>query len=794
MKRFIIDGPGRIGGIRRGDLRGDVLGALYSYAEINGIAVPGHTMCKDAWAERALAWGLIDTGAAGAYAGRLNACLGSLAANDDATFEGIYEAICRLRRETFGQAIVDEATRRAAREADTAPHGMDIDQSPMGWQMLENSRSALFALADARLYPLMRAHMARARAAGKAVYVAHADDEGALLPGRAAMETLADGAALAELADAGEIDGDDALGQAIDAGEACLFWYGETGLSRCRFMRIPTMVWCEPESITARALAGQFTRKGLCAVYVPAGFDILPFVPMVRRTLANYRHFAWLCAAQGESVYRMPAEELYRRWPEMFFSIYEETEPGLPEGVVWPKGEAEEGDWYADFCARRDSAIRAWLDGTPGLRSLSGWFELDSLARKKAPWSATGEAKGILVHGAVAEKVSGAEVRLAEGAPISPRILLQTGENPPARQLISNYLFFLTPRLAELYNRLRANRPREQSAMRGGHLDYMLYTDAAGRRVETFPLYQKACMGMMDDGLFCFFHFRLRGGELTINEQTVVWKECDVDPSEPGDIAVYTPYLSRADEGANRFEYAKAVGEGRVNFVLNQTEFSCARDGDVVLPGTGVVISFERKRGLALAKACGFGMAENGYFIWKEAPRFSVRLENPAEIDEAIWRRMRWAYGGGLTLIQSGESFFKRGEDASEKLAREGWTSPLSAQTQESDIAALARHPRTAVGLTKTGALFMLVFSGRSSVSAGADYVEMCEIAKKLVPDACEMMNVDGGGSAVMGIAAGRRFVEFSWPSTSFDSLAGMVRPVNSLLSLSISPNELKLH
>ena len=132
-------------------------------------------------------------------------------------------------------------------------------------------------------------------------------------------------------------------------------------------------------------------------------------------------------------------------------------------------------------------------------------------------------------------------------------------------------------------------------------------------------------------------------------------------------------------------------------------------------------------------------------------------------------------------LIKSGESVFRRGEDASGKLALEGWASPLSAQTQESDIAALARHPRTALGRTKDGALFIFVFSGRSSVSAGADYVEMCEIAKRLVPDAYDLMNVDGGGSAVLGFAIGKRFVEYSWPSSSFDSLAGMVRPVNSL-------------
>ena len=107
-------------------------------------------------------------------------------------------------------------------------------------------------------------------------------------------------------------------------------------------------------------------------------------------------------------------------------------------------------------------------------------------------------------------------------------------------------------------------------------------------------------------------------------------------------------------------------------------------------------------------------------------------------------------------------------------------------QTQESDIAAPMRHPRTAIGVTRTGGLFALVFSGRSSVSAGATYPEMCAIARKLVPDAWELMNVDGGGSAVLGIATEGRFIEVSWPSSSPGTPAGLVRPVQSLLTVRV--------
>ena len=288
-------------------------------------------------------------------------------------------------------------------------------------------------------------------------------------------------------------------------------------------------------------------------------------------------------------------------------------------------------------------------------------------------------------------------------------------------------------------------------------------------------------MGLRDDGSFAFFHFRLRGGELAVNGQAVRWTEADVDPEAPGDAAVYTPYISRADEGAPRFTYAKSVGAGRVNLVIVQEELIAARDGDVLLPSMGVVVSLERAAGLRFLEACGFRPGPDGCWLWDAAPRLDLRLQEPEECTPEEWARLRWAYGGGLTLISGGESFFADPETARKHLEREGWASPLSCQTQESDIAAPARHPRTAIGLTADGGLFVLVYSGRSSVSAGANYTEMCAIARKLVPGAREMINVDGGGSAVLGFAVGRRFVEYSWPSTSFGSLAGMVRPVNSL-------------
>jgi exopolysaccharide biosynthesis protein len=116
----------------------------------------------------------------------------------------------------------------------------------------------------------------------------------------------------------------------------------------------------------------------------------------------------------------------------------------------------------------------------------------------------------------------------------------------------------------------------------------------------------------------------------------------------------------------------------------------------------------------------------------------------------------------------------------------EGWTSPLSRQTQESNLHTLVRHPRTAIGCAKNGDLLILVYSGRSARSVGADYREMIAIARQLYPDVKTLMNGDGGGSAMLGLVHEGEFMELSYPSTSTFSCAGQVRPVNTVFYIPI--------
>ena len=91
------------------------------------------------------------------------------------------------------------------------------------------------------------------------------------------------------------------------------------------------------------------------------------------------------------------------------------------------------------------------------------------------------------------------------------------------------------------------------------------------------------------------------------------------------------------------------------------------------------------------------------------------------------------------------------------------------------------KHPRTAIGCTKDGALVVLVYSGRTWRSTGADYREMISIARSLFPDIRYLMNCDGGGSAMLGMVRNGSFLELSCPSTSAGSCVGQVRPINTV-------------
>lgn len=102
------------------------------------------------------------------------------------------------------------------------------------------------------------------------------------------------------------------------------------------------------------------------------------------------------------------------------------------------------------------------------------------------------------------------------------------------------------------------------------------------------------------------------------------------------------------------------------------------------------------------------------------------------------WEGLDSAVGGGPMLVQGGETV----------IGEEGF--PAQAFVA-------ARHPRTAVGRTADGDLWLVAVDGRSAVSAGASLSELAAIMRRL--GCVEAMNLDGGGStamAALGITVNR--------------------------------------
>ena len=96
------------------------------------------------------------------------------------------------------------------------------------------------------------------------------------------------------------------------------------------------------------------------------------------------------------------------------------------------------------------------------------------------------------------------------------------------------------------------------------------------------------------------------------------------------------------------------------------------------------------------------------------------------------WERYDSAVGGGPRLLRNG--------DVDVPLREEGFAA------SHGDV----RHPRTAIGVTRTGDLVLMVVDGRQAQSVGATLVETAEIMRR---EGCvEALNLDGGGSSAMSL------------------------------------------
>lgn len=114
----------------------------------------------------------------------------------------------------------------------------------------------------------------------------------------------------------------------------------------------------------------------------------------------------------------------------------------------------------------------------------------------------------------------------------------------------------------------------------------------------------------------------------------------------------------------------------------------------------------------------------------KRGDKVTLTLET-AGLD---WTDHRFAIGGGPAIVTGGD--------------------PLIAWEPESFNAAFAndRHPRSAVGVSAQGDMWLVVVDGRQGQSRGATLLELSHIMSQL--GCVEALNLDGGGSSEMVIGS----------------------------------------
>ena len=802
----LINNSYSYGSFLRDNYKLDIIYTAFQYKEISmlyHLSLRSITF-SDGLAEEMLCNQCITKEAKEMYENRVIHQFNNLKAYDNYFVEQVYDEIHRIRKESLGIEAIEKQQCLKAQNQGTFKPVNGFDQSSLKDKMITSSKAVLMIITQMELFYLMKEDIDIACKNGTKVYIVVSKERGNDVPSKQRMEEMLYNRTNIQylsmnnqnrVVDFEQLQWNEELQNQIEQEEVGMLFYGEDGLFQCRALKVPSIVYGATTGYFTKAMTNQFSSEKKNIIYIPKNFDITKGIPLTEKTRISYWQLNQLWNTYGDSIYNYTTKELYLKYPQYFLNIYAngeecvEAKKGYPIQIEWKEQSnlSSTKEVLREFDKLKDEAIKNYLNNQPCLNYYSTYFN-ENLEEIDIPWDYEEQQNGILVQAIRTSVASHSDIINCEG---DTTVRMIVGKNEKKKedfslQMISNFLFFLTPRLTQVYNEIRKDRKWEQLSFNRGHLDYMLYYEN-GKRIETFPLFRKACIGMLNDGRFLFFNYELSKGVLDLNGNIVSFDRFNINVEEQKKkeqkVCIYTPSYANVDLSKEELtEYRLLVGEDRINFVIIQNKVICVRKGAVALSGLGVVVSFRKEKGEELLRNLKLLPLEDGYYDCSQV-EVSIQLEKPKEVRKEDWDKIVWAYGGGLSLILNGEGLCDNG-NIEQWLTNEGWMSALSRQTQESEIQKLVKHPRTAIGITKTGDLVIVVYSGRSKLSVGADYNEMCQIARKLFSDIWCMMNVDGGGSAMLGMAIGNSFMELSYPATSLDSCAGMSRPINTILCL----------
>lgn len=531
-----------------------------------------------------------------------------------------------------------------------------------------------------------------------------------------------------------------------------LIGFGEWCLASFNKLNVEAFVYCRSNELTTRALTNSIDEEENHFIYIPKGYDMMKHVSLVEKTTFNYRMLSWIYNQKGMEAYQRDIDTLLPEFPYVIINSNSNK-------VLDLKCERTGID-QSNFHDIRQQLIKKHIKKNYNGLDLDNYVYKDRSGNDiRVDYVKLNNSKDLNMS-----------IKTWSNA-VNPRAYFRNHEYGDC--LVSNFMFFVTPKTIELYNRFRELREREKINRYGWHIDYKFENNVYGR-YETFPLYNKAAIGKKKNGTVEFFRKALKSGKIRINNVEIQWQDCDINRNTEGDVILYTPYDIEND--AREYNhYYKKVGENRVNIICVDDSVTCIRKGDVILPNIGVVISLSLEKWDVLFP--DMNCDSDGYYDIGQI-NFDLCLYNSDEYE--------WCYGGGMFLIYDGKEFDTVGK-LREELACEGWLTKLSMQTQESEIHKIEKHPRTAIGLTKDQKFFILVCSGRNMRSVGADYFDLIDISKSLFGDVEYLMNIDGGASSFLAYATQKEIFELNDIAYSNNSCAGVVRPVNSIMTIDLN-------
>lgn len=566
----------------------------------------------------------------------------------------------------------------------------------------------------------------------------------------------------------------------IEKDSVFVLGFGEHCLLSIKDLNVDSIVMTTIDSWRSRELTLLVDEVfNYAIVYVPRHFNIYAYIPHNEKSRMTYYQLSQISKRRhyNPKAYK-DIESLYGEYPEYFFNIYslEHNKNQRLKRISSPSIVDDR-----DFMIKRNQALMAHINRKALYVSYhKQYYHLDTLEPTSYCPFPEKNQPCVTVDSIRLDGKAIAEVKKNQGGSIKVSPIRQIAHEQQLhkkRYLLFNFLFFMTAKVSMVYNQLRQQRPYEQISICSGHMDYMY--ENKEKNIETFPLYHKACIGLTQEGAFKFTNQQLQGGVMTLNGYKITWEKEGVNTEDNLPVKVYTPYWSLDTVYEDYSTYAVEVGHDRLNLVIVNDSIIAVRKGDVILPSIGVVVSLDPLMGNKLIQKIGFEELEEGYYS-------TERLHYTLKLDREDDTSYQWLYGGGLSIIKDGVNLFKDKTVGEKVLREEGWLSPLSMQTQESNIHELSRHPRTAFGMTKNQAFFGIVFSGRTKENAGVNYIEMAEIAQKeFGPIEC-MVNVDGGASSLLALIENKELFELNYPGASPTSTAGMARPINSMLIMEI--------